>query len=123
MPHFPRGSKFQSSRVLLCITFNSPCHYSSIITKQDPEKAIIEWVEKMFSDRRSSTSAAPDLTPLHMAIYKQHSEVARLLIEKGANVKKKDHFGLTPFMLCALRSKCLILLFNSKKMNKLINKF
>ena len=68
----------------------------------------MEWVEKMFSDRRSSPSAAPDLTPLHMAIYKQHPEVARLLIEKGANVNKKDHFGLTPFMLSALRSKFLI---------------
>ena len=74
---------------------------------QDPEKRIVEWVEKIFSDRRSSPSAAPDLTPLHMAIYKQHPEVARLLIEKGADVNKKDHFGLTPFMLSALRSKLL----------------
>ena len=81
------------------------CHCNTVIFKQDPEKAIVEWVEKMFSDRRSSPSAAPDLTPLHMAIYKQHPDVARLLIEKGANVNKKDHFGLTPFMLCALRSK------------------
>ena len=76
--------------------------------KQDPEKAIVEWVEKMFADRRNSPSASPDFTPLHMAIYKQHPEVARLLIEKGANVNKKDHFGLTPFMLSALRSKFLI---------------
>ena len=112
MPLFPRGTKFQSPRVLLCITLKSPCHYSSIITKQDPEKAIIEWVEKMFSDRRSSPSAALDLTPLHMAIYKQHPQVARLLIEKGASVNKKDHFGLTPFMLCALKSKCFNLLLH-----------
>jgi len=71
---------------------------------EDPEKAIVEWVEKMFSDRRSSPSAAPDLTPLHMAIYKQHSDIARLLIERGADINTKDYFGLTPFMLCALRN-------------------
>ena len=74
---------------------------------KDPDKPIVEWVEKMFADRRNSPSAPPDITPLHMAIYKQHPHVARLLIEKGANVKIKDQFGLTPIMLCALRSKSL----------------
>ena len=94
-------------------SLTSQCHCNILITTQDPEKAIVEWVEKMFSDRRSSPSAAPDLTPLHMAIYKQHPEVARQFIEKGANVNKKDHFGLTPFMLCALRSKFLTVVISN----------
>ena len=113
--------KSQSPRIVLVIIAHSRIHAIIIktkLTEQDPEKAIVEWVEKMFSDRRSSPTAAPDMTPLHMAIYKQHPEVARLLIEKGANVSKKDHFGLTPFMLSALRSKflnCYHTAFNNKK--------
>ena len=96
------------TNMYLYSSLTSLCHCDILITKQDPEKEDVEWMEKMFSDRRSSPSAAPDLTPLHMAIYKQHPEVAHLLIEKDANVNKKDHFGLTPFMLCALRSKFLV---------------
>ena len=66
---------------------------------------MVEWVEKMFADRRNRPNAPPDLSPLHLAIYKQHPHVARLLIERGADINSKDQFGLTPFMMCALRSK------------------
>ena len=76
-----------------------------LLPYQDPDKPIVEWVERMFADRRNRVSAMADISPLHMAIYKQHQEVAALLIERGANVNLKDQFGLTPFMLCALRSE------------------
>ena len=59
----------------------------------------------MFADRRNRPNAPPDLSPLHMAIYKQHPDVARLLIERGARLDVTDQFGLTPFMISALRSK------------------
>ena len=90
-----------------CNIFTYSCYFNIVITIQDPEEEDKEWVRKMYSDRRSSPSDAPDFTPLHVAIYEQHPGVARLLIEKSADVNKKDHFGLTPFMLCALRSKFL----------------
>ena len=61
----------------------------------------------MFADRRNRPNAQPDITPLHMAIYKQHPDVAKLLLEKGAEVEIKDQFGITLFMMCALRSKYL----------------
>jgi len=92
-------------RVRLTALQSSLLHdFLHFVCVKDPERAIVEWVEKMFADRRSSPSAAPDLTPLHMAIYKQHPDIARLLIDKGADIITQDYFGLTRFMLCALRS-------------------
>ena len=70
---------------------------------QEPEKGVVESVEKMFADRRNRPNAPPDVSPLHMAIYKQHPRVARMLIERGADINLKDQFGLTPYMYCALR--------------------
>jgi ankyrin repeat protein len=61
----------------------------------------------MFADRRNRPNAPADITPLHMAIYKQYPEIAILLIEKGARIDVKDQFGLTPFMICAMRSKLI----------------
>ena len=59
----------------------------------------------MFADRRNRPNALPDLSPLHMAIYKQHPEIAIYLIENGAKIEMKDQFGLTPLMFAAMRSK------------------
>ena len=82
-------------------------HYGVIVKSgwgDDPEKGVVEWVEKIFADRRNRPNSLPDVAPLHMAIYKQHPEVAQMLIEKGADVNLKDEFGLTPLMYCALRN-------------------
>ena len=74
---------------------------------QDTKKGVGEWLDKMLADRHNCYNAPPDMSPLHMAIYKQHPHVARMLIEKGADVNLKDQFGLTPFMYCALRSRLI----------------
>ena len=70
----------------------------------DPEKNVVQWVEKMFADRRNRPNATPDVSALHLAIYKQHPDVAQMLIEKGADINRKDQFGMTPIMYCALKN-------------------
>ena len=52
------------------------------------------------------------MTALHVAIYKEHPDVARCLIEHGADVHVKDRWGMTPHMTCALRSKVPGLILN-----------
>ena len=62
-------------------------------------------VEQHFENRRNATPFEADSTPLHIAIYRGHRDVAALLIRHGADINVKDHFGLTPFMICAVKSR------------------
>ena len=38
-------------------------------------------------------------TPLHTAVHNTHTEIAKMLVRKGANRKKKNLSGLTPYQL------------------------
>ena len=39
------------------------------------------------------------MTPLHIASANNDYQMIKLLLDNGANVKKKDKFGRTPFLL------------------------
>lgn len=51
-------------------------------------------------------------TPLHWAVIRNHSDIAELLIDKGADVNAVDKFGMTPLHKAAS--------FNRKNMTKLL---
>ncbi len=42
-----------------------------------------------------------DLTPLMLAIYRDHTSLVRLLLARGANPNARNHLGLTPLMMAA----------------------
>ena len=51
---------------------------------------------------RVNERGAPQLlTPLHWAAHKEHTEIALLLIENGADIHLKDKEGRTPVSMAA----------------------
>lgn len=42
-----------------------------------------------------------DLTPLMLAIYRDHSSLVKLLLARGANADARNHLGFTPLMMAA----------------------
>ncbi len=44
----------------------------------------------------NSANSEEKLTPLHMAAYNGHTDVAKLLLERGAEIDARDHEGKTP---------------------------
>ena len=75
------------------------------ILMQDPDREVVSEIERIFSARKVSQDSESDMAALHMAIYKQHPSCARLLIEAGADVSKRDRSGLTPLMYAAMTSE------------------
>ncbi len=55
--------------------------------------------------------------PLHQAIADGHAEIARLLIESGANVNATNNFNTTPLMLAADKSESIVKLLIAKGAN------
>ncbi len=47
-------------------------------------------------------------TPLHFAIFKDHPDIVRLLIEKGADLKARNHHGYTPLAAAEKLRRTLI---------------
>ena len=86
----------------------------------------------MFRNRRLNENADADCTPLHIAIFKGWSlpashqklvtvlcmvsklfligntDVARKLIENGADIHARDKFSLTPLMLAAAKDNLIV---------------
>ena len=64
---------------------------------------------------------ASDMTPLHMAIFAKHYNVAKILIEHGADINAEDIYGLTALHYAALNEDidmCLWLLVQGANINK-----
>lgn len=50
-------------------------------------------------------NCSSDMSPLHLASYKGHSEVVKLLLKFGANIDTYDLYGMTPLHAALLHAK------------------
>lgn len=57
----------------------------------------------LFEELESSENPALDSTPLHLALYKEKRDHAKLLLDVGADVNVQDSFGNTAIHLAAMR--------------------
>lgn len=71
----------------------------------DPDDESAREIERRFETRRNATSSseALDVTPLHIAAFKDKPDVAEVLMDNGADLNAEDKFGLTPLHVAAMR--------------------
>lgn len=70
----------------------------------DPDENAAREIEKRFETRRNNNCADDaDVTPLHVAVFKDKADVAEVLIDNGADVVARDKFGMTPLHIAAMR--------------------
>jgi hypothetical protein len=80
-----------------------------------PDEETVEYISNLTDRVLNFENAEDDCTPLHLALKSGHSEVALLLIQYGADVQSRDHFGLTPLHLATIGgdvAMCMHLLDN-----------
>ena len=69
----------------------------------DPEPDVMEQLEERFTERIAVNNNKLDSTPLHLACFREHVEVAELLLQNGSDPNIQDSCGLTPFHLACMR--------------------
>lgn len=69
----------------------------------DPDNNAVKDIEKRFEARRASMSTDPDVTPLHIAAFREKLDLAIILLESGADPNIRDKFGLSALHTAAMR--------------------
>ena len=70
---------------------------------QEPEADVLKKSVQHYLGNNPTNNGRDDLSPCLLAIAKGHSEVAKLFIEAGSDVKLKDCVGLTGMHFAAMR--------------------
>jgi len=85
----------------------------------DPDDGAAREIEKRFETRRNAKNVEDlDMTPLHIAAFKDKLDVAKLLVENATDLNIHDKFGLTPLHIAAMRGNMdLVKLLISKGAN------
>lgn len=69
----------------------------------DPDINAVKDIEQRFEARRASASTDFDVTPLHIAAFRDKLDLATVLLESGADPNIRDKFGLTVLHTAAMR--------------------
>ena len=73
----------------------------------DPDEESAKDIEKRFEARRNALTADDlDMTPLHIAAFKDKLDVAELLLKNGADPNVRDKFGDDPSAYRSHARKC-----------------
>ena len=73
---------------------------------QSPPRSFLDDQEDEMTSLLKKCS--PDMTPLAMAAYKDHHQIALMFIEAGAKVNVDDHFGCAPLHLASMRGNMTV---------------
>lgn len=92
--------------------------FSTVITSgwgAHPPVGISKNMDERYSAVSLRPDASDDMTPLHLAIIKEHEDCALKLLEFGANVDISDAFGNTPLHLASMRGQlCVVAALTDK---------
>jgi ankyrin repeat protein len=70
----------------------------------DPDEASTKKIEQIFQSRRNpNITGNDDMTPLHIACFKEKPDVVNLLLNNCADPNTRDKFGLTPLHIASMR--------------------
>ena len=76
----------------------------------DPEQPIMDELDQRFKNRIDDThDQRGDMTPLHIACFKEHAGIVKVLLQHGADPNVQDSFGLTPLHIAAMRGNIEII--------------
>ncbi|KAJ6247862.1 cyclin-dependent kinase inhibitor 2c [Anaeramoeba flamelloides] len=71
--------------------------------QEKPEPALVELLIKYGINKNAQTRTG--LTPIHLAAINGHLHILRILVEKKANIRKRDFLGSTPLhLMCSKHS-------------------
>ena len=90
---------------------------------EDPDEKTVEYINEYNNDvtKYKKEENSSDMTPLHMAIFANHYNVAKILMERGADINAEDIYGLTALHYAALNEDidmCLSLLVQGANIYK-----
>lgn len=75
----------------------------------DPDEESSREIERRFETRRNAQMSEDlDVTPLHIAAFKDKEDVAEMLMKYGSDLNVRDKFGLTPLHVAAMRGNLSI---------------
>ena len=78
-----------------------------------PSLSKIKEVESKFDSLNMSDDAPADMTPLHIAVMKDHTQTALYLLEAMDEVNLQDHFQMTPLHLACMRGNLQVMKYFS----------
>ncbi len=79
-------------------------HYGKIQKSgfgRSPDRAVRDQMEELTNRRLAECT--PDMTPLHLAAFRDQADAIKAFLKFGANPNVEDSFGLTPLHLVAMR--------------------
>lgn len=86
-----------------------PSHVVALAESQSPESEVRAWINAPMGNGR--------LTPLHLAAYKGRPRVVRLLIQKGAEIRRVNSYGMNVVHFASQNNQPWVIAFFKEEHN------